>query len=104
MSILDLSYHCKCSPIDIFNLYDEYNISCKHKNNVFNLTRREIEVIELVSQGLSNTEIASILNMTLFTLKTHLSQIYDKLEVSDKFHNDSPIRLRAALTYLKKNR
>ena len=48
------------------------------------LTRREREVIRLVADGCSNKEIASQLVLSPATVKTHLSNIYEKLEVTDR--------------------
>ena len=57
------------------------------------LTLRECEVLEQVSIGKLNKEIAQELNITEGTVKQHLSKIYDKLntknrvEASNIFHN-----------------
>jgi len=48
------------------------------------LTNREFEVLHLVADGLSNQEIADELFITLKTVKTHVSNILSKLEVSDR--------------------
>lgn len=48
------------------------------------LTNREIEVLHLIADGLSNQEIADALFITLKTVKTHVSNILSKLEVSDR--------------------
>lgn len=48
------------------------------------LTNRELEVLSLITQGLSNQEIADQLFITLKTVKTHVSNILSKLEVSDR--------------------
>lgn len=45
------------------------------------LTPREVEVIKLVSKGLSNKEIAESLNVALTTVKMHRGNAVDKLEV-----------------------
>ena len=45
------------------------------------LSKREIEVLELLSSGLSNQEIADSLFVSLNTVKTHISNIYTKLNV-----------------------
>lgn len=48
------------------------------------LTGREVEVLDLIAEGLSNQEIADALFITLKTVKTHVSNILSKLEVSDR--------------------
>jgi LuxR family maltose regulon positive regulatory protein len=45
------------------------------------LSEREVEVLELVAQGLSNREIAERLFITVGTVKTHVHNIYGKLGV-----------------------
>ncbi|GAA0136794.1 hypothetical protein YSY43_36350 [Paenibacillus sp. YSY-4.3] len=45
------------------------------------LTTREQEVLKLVSEGLSNKEIAAALTVTSETVKTHLKNIFEKLKV-----------------------
>ncbi len=45
------------------------------------LSRRETEVLEVLSQGLSNKEIADHLNINVETVRWHLKQIYGKLHV-----------------------
>ncbi|MGD1071807.1 MAG: response regulator transcription factor [Bryobacteraceae bacterium] len=50
-----------------------------------NLTRREGQLLNLVSQGLSNKELAYALGITVGTVKVYLSRLFDKLEVSDRY-------------------
>jgi LuxR family maltose regulon positive regulatory protein len=45
------------------------------------LTRRELEVLRLVAQGLSNEEIGERLFLSLSTVKGHNRNIFDKLQV-----------------------
>ena len=46
------------------------------------ISARELEVLELLTEGLSNKEIAARLFVSSHTVKTHLSNLYEKLEVS----------------------
>jgi DNA-binding CsgD family transcriptional regulator len=43
------------------------------------ITKRELEILELISQGLSNREIAEKLFVSENTVKTHSSRLFDKL-------------------------
>ena len=48
------------------------------------LTLREQEVLGLVSEGLSDKEIAAELSISLYTVKSHLRNILSKLQVSSR--------------------
>jgi DNA-binding NarL/FixJ family response regulator len=48
------------------------------------LTDREAEVLELITQGRSNREIARALDVSVGTVKTHVHNILAKLEVRDR--------------------
>src|SRR6266436_3820576 len=45
------------------------------------LTNRESEILELLSEGLSNKEIADRVNISYDTVRAHLRHIYEKLHV-----------------------
>lgn len=49
--------------------------------NELNLSSRELEVLQLMSEGLSNKEIAAKLFVSVSTIKTHSNNLFDKLEV-----------------------
>lgn len=59
------------------------------------LTRREIEVLKLLAEGLFNKEIAYTLNISEKTVKNHVSNIFKKINVSD--------RTQAAVYAIKNN-
>ena len=48
------------------------------------LTDRELEILDLLSSGMSNQQIAQQLFLSLSTVKTHVHRIISKLEVSDR--------------------
>lgn len=50
------------------------------------LSRREVEVLSLVSQGLSNKEIGDHLGLSALTVKSHLARIARKLGTGDRAH------------------
>ncbi len=64
-------------------------------NNDQFLTRREIEVLKLLTEGLFNKEIAYTLSISEKTVKNHVSNIFKKISVSD--------RTQAAVYAIKKN-
>ena len=65
------------------------------------LTLREIEVLRLLAQGLSNKEIAVELTVSVNTVKKHSINIYQKLHVRNR---RQAVRLARALGYLPQDR
>lgn len=51
---------------------------------IYDLSRREQEVLGLVAEGFSDKEIATHLTISLHTVKTHLRNILSKLQVSGR--------------------
>lgn len=64
-------------------------------NNDDTLTKREIEVLKLLAEGLFNKEIAYTLAISEKTVKNHVSNIFKKINVSD--------RTQAAVYAIKNN-
>jgi DNA-binding NarL/FixJ family response regulator len=50
------------------------------------LTPKEKQVALLVADGMSNKEVARVLEITDRTVKAHLSSVFDKLQVRDRLH------------------
>ena len=63
------------NPIDIQNPKDQEEIS---------LSKREVEVLEQLSKGLSYTAIAENLFLSPSTVRKHIENIYKKLQVHSK--------------------
>ena len=53
------------------------------KSMIDALTKRELEILKLISKGMLNKEIASQLNISERTVKNHISNIFKKIDVSD---------------------
>ena len=53
-------------------------------NNSIQLTAREREVVDLISEGLSNKEMAERLHIATFTVKSHIHNILDKLALNTR--------------------
>jgi len=49
------------------------------------LTKRELEILRLVAEGLTNEEIGKKIFISEKTVKTHLTNIFDKLKVNNRF-------------------
>jgi two-component system nitrate/nitrite response regulator NarL len=56
------------------------------KKKLESLTKREIEIANLIAQGQSNLEIAANLNITERTVKAHLSSIYGKTKTGSRLN------------------
>ena len=65
------------------------------KEKIDSLTKRELEVLIQVANGMFNKEIAIILNISERTVKNHISNIFKKIEVND--------RTQAAVFAIKNN-
>ena len=56
----------------------------KLTNNNDVLSKRELGILELVAQGLSNKEIADQLTLSRYTVESHIKHIYRKLAVCNR--------------------
>jgi DNA-binding NarL/FixJ family response regulator len=53
-------------------------------SSIQGLSRREVEILELLAEGLANKEIAVRLGISSETVRTHLGHIYGKLHVQGR--------------------
>ncbi len=53
-------------------------------NNSIQLTNREREIVDLISEGLSNKEIAERLHIATYTAKSHIHNILEKLALNTR--------------------
>jgi DNA-binding NarL/FixJ family response regulator len=65
-------------------LLKEYVFMARRNNDTYGLSDREIEVLQLLADGMSNKEIAAKLFISTQTVKTHIAHIFEKLGVSDR--------------------
>jgi LuxR family maltose regulon positive regulatory protein len=63
------------------------------------LSERELEVLELIAEGLTNPEIASRLFLALNTVKAHSRNIYGKLDVHNRMQAVARARALGVLPY-----
>jgi DNA-binding CsgD family transcriptional regulator len=65
----------------------------RQQGSVNALTPRELEVLEMISAGMSNAEAARRLDLSVHGIKFHLTEIYRRLGVTN--------RTEAAVSYLR---
>jgi DNA-binding NarL/FixJ family response regulator len=77
-------------PPDILALLFERVASLRSRlqivqdNELNNLTNRELEILRLITDGMSNKEIATYLKLELQTVKNHIHSILEKLRVRNR--------------------
>ena len=59
-----------------------YNI--EETNEGYNLSKREIQILNLISSGLSNKEISEKLKISQSTVKNHIYNIYKKIDANGR--------------------
>lgn len=59
-------------------------ITAKKSINLDELTSKELNILQLVSEGFSNAKIASELDVAEVTVKKHISSLFKKLNVQDR--------------------
>ena len=77
------------------HLADSIELRADVADKLNELTRREVDVLKLLAEGLFNKEIAVKLNISERTVKNHVSNIFKKIQVND--------RTQAAVFAIKNN-
>ena len=60
-------------------------ISDKDNLECYNLTERELKIVELILAGYTNGSIGEYLGISSNTVKNHISNIYKKINVSNRY-------------------
>ncbi len=71
----------------LFSQIMEYGVKeMGHKKMIqsVRMTNREREIVELIAQGLANKEIANQLNLSVYTVKSHVHNILEKMALNSR--------------------
>lgn len=86
-----LEAEIKLRVSEIMKLQDELNLQSSNSTSESvseslktPLTEREIEVLQLICEGLTNKEIAEKIFLSVNTIKTHIQSLYVKLDVTNR--------------------
>lgn len=69
----------------VSRVLEENNFLKKHFKEFASLTKREKEILKLLALGKSSSQISTVLNITIETVKTHRKNIYQKLHIKSLF-------------------
>ncbi|MGH7743963.1 MAG: response regulator transcription factor [Candidatus Dormibacteria bacterium] len=73
------------------------------ENTMFELSPRQVEVLALISQGLTNQAIAHKMMLSHNTVKTHIRAIIMRLSARNRTHAAAEYWHRQAINYAHKN-
>jgi DNA-binding NarL/FixJ family response regulator len=71
-------------PVVASKLLDRFSQLSRRTPSVEELSERELEVLCLMAKGAANKEISAELNIAQSTVKTHITNIFQKLGVNDR--------------------
>lgn len=77
-------YFSKEAMSDYILLHNSAPVPKRKLSLIANTTKKEQEVIEFVSTGMSNEEVASKLNVSVNTIKMHMQNIYKKNKIKNR--------------------
>ncbi len=93
-----------CSPEIVHSMFEQL-AEARHRPlwadrvEAVALTARELEILDLIAQHLSNKQIAKKLSISLYTVKNHVHNIVEKLRVEGRFQAVEYARQRRWLTH-----
>lgn len=84
--VLDQKLDCNDSQMFMVSIEEKSpaNINPRYLMDTFHLSRREIDVVDLLFLGLKNAQIAEKLFVSEITIKKHLQSIYEKVGVNNR--------------------
>lgn len=78
---------------------DEQQSQLRNVINTLDLTLREKEVLSLIIEGMNNNEVGELLKISSHTVKNHVTNIFKKLDVSDRMQATAKVyRIRFGTT------
>lgn len=89
LMVEDFLMRVKCYFQEILQIRSSHDSSALAK-----LSHRELEVMELLGRGAADKEIARVLNISVWTIRTHIKNIFNRLQVRT--------RTEAVIRYLEK--
>ncbi len=70
--------------VHLLDLSEFYKVRQESPGEEYRLTKREVDIVRCVCQGLTNDEIGERLYISRFTVETHLKNIFDKTGVKHR--------------------
>ena len=77
-------FDSKVADVILDELLKDNNLYSVNISDEYNLTDREKEVLNFICNGLNNSEISKLLDVSVNTVKVHVSSIIQKLNVEDR--------------------
>lgn len=68
----------------LINVFSQQHEKQKHKQEDFGISKREDEMLRYLAEGMTYQEVADKMFISLSTLKSHIYNTYEKLQVSNK--------------------
>ncbi len=70
--------------ISKYNPPQKKDAATPQDDSLLNLTTKELSILQLIVEGKSNKEIAAINFVEISTIKTHINNIYTKLDIQNR--------------------